>query len=578
MPLNEFGFLSTLVISLVAAFAGGLAMRAVRLPPLLGYILAGIMVGPFTPGLIASQTVANELAEIGVALLLFNIGLHFSFKDLLSVQKIAVPGAIVQVFVTTAGGAFLSYQAFHTSLAASLAIGLSLANASTAITGRILAEHRQTGALAGRVAVGWSIVQDLIVIVALVLLPSLGSTENANTEQVLSSLGKTILQITGFAAVMLFVGRRYIPALLRYVARNGSRELFTLAVIVMALGIAYASSSIFGVSLTMGAFFAGVVIGESDLNHHAAAEALSMQQVFTILFFVSVGMLLDPAILTTHPIQIGAFVITVILGTGLVTFALLVWMGIPLQAAALVGGAFAQIGEFSFVMSQIGFKSGLFGALERDMVIGAAIFSILVNPVILFIAKRGARWIDESPRFAAWRNQRVEHCLAEPDQIEGHTILVGHGRVGSVVSQVLRENGLRYIVIESDRTLAERLRREGHEVVFGDAARESVCAAALPQRAKLLILAVPDAYYARQIIRQIRKINPHINIVVRAHSDEETRALNKLGVGLAVMGEREIGFGMATYALFHLGIDVERTRTTITSLREQAYGTDRLGN
>lgn len=577
MPFHEFGLLSTLVISLVAAFAGGLFMRVLRLPPLVGYILAGILVGPFTPGLVANQPVASELAEIGVALLLFNIGMHFSFKDLLSVQKIAVPGAFIQVLVTTAGGAFLSYQAFQTSAQASLIIGLSLAIASTAVASRILDEHRQTGALAGRVALGWLVMQDIIVIIALVLLPVLGDLGEAKPAHLFAALGKTFLQITGFAAVMIFGGRRFIPGLLRYVARVGSRELFTLAVIVIALGIAYMSSALFGISLTMGAFFAGVVIGESDLNHHAASEAVSMQQIFTILFFVSAGMLLDPTILTARPVQIVAFVVTVILGTGLLTFALLIWMGLPLQPAALVAGAFAQIGEFSFVLSQIGFRSGLFGPAERDMIMAAAIVSILINPLILFLAKRTARWVDESPRFAAWRSRRVEHSLADPDQIEGHTILVGHGRVGSVISQVLRENGLRYIVIESDRAIADRLRREGHEVVFGDGARESVCAAALPQRAKLLVLAVPDAYYARQIVRQMRRLNPQIDIVVRTHSDEETKSLNKLGVGLAVMGEREIGFGMATYALFRLGIDIERTRSTITNLRERAYGTDRVG-
>lgn len=575
MHQPEFGLLSILVLGLVSAFAGGLAVRALRLPPLLGYILAGIMIGQFTPGLVAKQSVANELAEIGVALLLFNIGLHLSFKDLLSVRRIALPGALVQVCLTTAGGAFLSYQAFHTSLNASLVIGLSLAIASTAVASRVLDESRQTGALAGRVALGWLIVQDIIVIAALVLLPFLGELENARPAFVVATLGKTFLQITGFAAVMIIGGRRFIPALLRYVARIGSRELFTLSVIVVALGIAYASAEVFGVSLTMGAFFAGVVIGESDLNHHAASEAVSMQQVFTILFFVSVGMLLDPVILATMPVQISAFVITVILGTGLLTTALLIWMGVPLQAAALVGAAFSQIGEFSFVLSQIGYKSGLFGTLERDMIMGAAILSILINPAIVFCAKRLSRWIDESPRFANWRSKHVEHYLVDPEQIEGHTILVGHGRVGGVVAQVLRENGLRYIAIEADRTLAEKLRREGHEVVFGDASRESVCAAAMPQRAKLLVLAVPEAYYARQIIRQMRKLNPQIDIVVRTHSDEETRTLNKLGVGLAVMGEREIGFGMATYALFRLGIDLDRTRSTITGLRERAYGMDR---
>ncbi len=575
MPAEHLGLLSTLVVSLVAAFTGGLAVRTIKLPPLLGYILAGVMIGPFTPGFIANQAVASELAEIGVALLLFNIGLHFSFKELLSIRKIALPGALIQVILTTAGGAVLANQVMSLSVGASLVIGLSLAIASTAVATRILEEHKQTAALAGRVALGWLVVQDVIVIIALVLLPVLGDEANVDTQTFLKSLGKTLLQVTGFAAVMIVAGRRFIPALLRYVARIGSRELFTLAVIVVALGIAYGSSVLFGVSLAMGAFFAGVVIGESDLNHHAASEAISMQQIFTILFFVSVGMLFDPRIIMEMPLEIAALLATVILGTGLLTFVLLVYMDVPLRTAGLVGGAFAQIGEFSFVLSEIGFKDGLFGGQERDLIMAVAFLSILINPLLLAVALRIARWADETPLLAHWRNHRIEKNMPEAHLLNNHVILVGHGRVGSVVANALREQNVTYVIIESDRSLAEKLRHDGHHVIYGDATREAVCAAAEPQQAKLMIIAVQDGYYAKQIIRQVYKLSPKIDIVVRTHSDKEARALNKLGVGFAVMGEREIGFGMASYALFRLDLSPEHALETIAKLREGVYGLDK---
>lgn len=572
---EQLGLLSTLVISLVAAFIGGLALRTIKLPPLLGYILAGVMIGPFTPGFIANQAIASELAEIGVALLLFNIGLHFSFNDLLSVKKIALPGALTQVTLTTIAGAVISHHILDMSWGAAFVIGLSLAIASTAVVTRILEEHRQSAALAGHVALGWLVVQDIIVIVALVLMPVLGDADNLNAPSFLSSLGRTILQITGFAAVMIIVGRRVIPATLRYVARIGSRELFTLAVIVMALGIAYGSAVIFGVSLAMGAFFAGVVIGESDLNHHAASEAVSMQQVFTILFFVSVGMLFDPSIIAKMPMEIAALLATVILGTGLLTFILLVYMGMPLKAAGLVGGAFAQIGEFSFVLSEIGFKDGIYGAQERDLIMAVAFVSILINPLILGLTLRAVKWAGNTPLLANWRDHRIEKSLPDDVMLNDHVILVGHGRVGSVVASTLKEQGVTYIIIESDRALVDKLRREGHNVIFGDAARDAVMNAAEPNHAKLIIVTVRDIYYARQVVRQAYKQNPEIDVVVRTHSDKDAKAMNKLGVGFAVMGEREIGFGMAAYALYKLELSADHAKDAISHLRATTYGEDK---
>jgi len=575
VPVQEIGLLSTLVISLVAAFGGGLLVRSINLPPLLGYLLAGVLIGPFMPGVIANQSMANEIAEVGVALLLFNIGLHFSFKDLLAVQKIVVPGALVQVILTTIVGGILAAWILGTSLGASASIGLAVSIASTAVATRILDERQQLASLAGRIALGWLVVQDLIVIVALVLFPVLGASQHVDIQTLLSILGQTLLQVTGFVAVMVFGGRRVIPALLRYVAKVGSRELFTLAVIVIALGIAYGSSMLFGVSLALGAFFAGVVIGESDLNHHAASEAVAMQQVFTILFFVSVGMLFDPRSIIQMPFEILVFLLTIIIGTGFLTFLIALTFNVPLISAALVGGAFAQIGEFSFVLGELGYKNGFFDQKDRDLIIAVALLSIVINPFLLMLVTRWSRWAVNQPRYLQWQASHIEVSIKETEGLSGHTIIVGHGRVGSIVASTLKELGLPYISIESDRTLTEKLRAQGEEVIYGDAAREAVMSAARPSFAKLLIVAVPDPYFTKQIVRAIRKLCPEIVIVARTHSDEEARALTKMGVGLAVMGEREVAFGMMYFALQTLGFDTERTRSAVGHIRKHAYSLDR---
>jgi len=571
MP-HDVGLLSTLVISLVAAFAGGLAVRAIGLPPLIGYLCAGVAIGPFTPGFVANQSVANDLAEIGVALLLFNIGMHFSFKDLLGVRKIAIPGALIQVGLTTLIGTGVARAVCATSFLPSLVIGLSLAVASTAVATRVLEEKRQMNALSGRIALGWLVVQDLIVIIALVVLPIMGSINDTPPQALFASLGKTLLQVTGFVVVIGFGGRRVIPALLNYVARSGSRELFTLAVVVMALGIAYGSAMIFGVSLALGAFFAGIVIGESDLHHHAASETLSMQQIFTILFFVSIGMLFDPTILLQKPLEILALLAVILFGTGLITFILLVVMRVPLHAAALVGSAFAQIGEFSFVLSALGYKNELFGATERDMIVAVALLSILINPAILSLNRRAVRLINEKnwlSRFCPTCGETARQAEASP---EAHAILVGCGRVGSVVARVLREQGVPFTIIEADRILSEKLRHDGASIVYGDAAREAVISAARPEQAQLLIITIPDFYYAQQIIRQAKRSNPRIEVVVRTHSDEEIRLMDRLGITMTVMGERETAFAIAYHALQQMGLENSKTREALALLRQELYG------
>ncbi|MDD5586988.1 MAG: cation:proton antiporter [Alphaproteobacteria bacterium] len=569
MDSHASGLVSTLVISLVAAFAGGLAVRSIKLPPLLGYLVAGIVIGPFTPGFAANQVIGAELAEVGVALLLFNIGLHFSLKDLMAVRAIAVRGALVQILISGSLGALAAWRLLDCNLIASLLMGFSTAIASTAITTRVLEEKHQLSTYSGHIALGWLVVQDIVVILALVLFPAFAKTGGHPSGPLAATLGKTLLQIAGFGVVMFVGGRRIIPSLLGYVARIGSRELFTLAVIVVALGIAYGSSLLFGVSLALGAFFAGVVIAESDLNHHAAAEALSMQQIFTILFFVSMGMLFDPRSIIRMPLDILAFWAVIVLGMGLVTFVILLLLRTPPVSAALIGGAFSQIGEFSFVLSGLGLGWGLLSKSNSDLIVAVAFVSIVMNPLLIEMYLALARSLGKTKLFLRWHDGGEPHIPDHSQPLVGHVILVGHGRVGQIVSGALSKHDIPCVIIESDRRLMEKLRQSGAQVIFGDAARDAVLNAAHPETANLIILTVPEGPQVRRIITLIKRLYPELEVIARVHSDTDYRLVARLGAGLAVMGEREIALGLSAYALQHYGVESQIVLETLSTLRHE---------
>ncbi len=569
MDFQPSGLLPTLVISLVAAFAGGLAARVLKLTPMLGYLVAGILIGPAVTGLVSDQSVASGLADIGVALLLFNVGLHFSFKDLLAVRHIVLRGAVIQMVVSGALGFVIAHYAFGAGIDASVVTALSLSVASTAISSHTLGERQHFATFAGRVAVGWLVVQDMAVVLGMVIVPSFVG-QHTDIGLIISNSGKMVLQIGGFAVVMLFGAREYIPRMLGFVARAGSRELFTLAVIVIALGIAYGSSVLFGVSIALGAFFAGVVIGETDLNHYAAAEALSMQQIFSILFFVSAGMLFDPASLVQMPAEIAALYGALVIGMGFVTFVTLILMHAPPAAAALVGGIFSQVGELSFILSQMGVKWGILSRGESDLIVAVALISIVLNPSILRLFQWLGNWVSESEIILRW--QKHGEIAVFPETLKsptGHVILVGHGRVGQRVAQALAKNNIPCITIESDRRLMEKLHRAGIPVIFGDATRELVLAAAHPETAKLLIVATPQASQARQAIALAKLLNPDIKIAVRVHEEAEARQVARMGIKLAVFAEREIAIGLSGFALQQYEIDPNGVLQTLNELREQ---------
>lgn len=540
---------ATIVISLALAYVGGLAARVVRLPPLAGYLLAGVVIGPFTPGFTANQEVVEQLAEIGVALLLFGVGLHFSLRDLAMVWRIAVPGAVLQVAASAALGygvaRLIGFEAAEAWIFAPC-----LAVASTVVATRGLEEREQLQSSAGRLALGWLVMQDLIVVGVLVLV-SAGRYEATTAYDVAAGLGLKLVEVLAFAAGMLLLGRRLIPWALARTARDGSHELFRLAVIVSALGIAYLSAVLLGVSLALGAFFAGVVIADSDVSHQAAGESVPVQQIFTVLFFVSVGMLFNPGILAHVPWHIAAVTMAVLVGNGLLTLIILLALRAAPSGAVEVAAALAQIGEFSFILSGTAVAGGLIPPEGRDLVLAAALISILLQPLMLRAAAAAGPRLERLAFLRAWHAGRREARSRDGlPALEGHAIIIGHGRVGSVVAASLRNQGIPYIVIEQDLHFAELLRREGIPVIYGDAAWPEVLDAARPEQARLLIIAVPDKSAARRILAAARRANPGIDVVVRTHSGEEADWLAR-HVGLAVMGEKHTASEMANYALKH---------------------------
>ncbi|WP_429097533.1 YbaL family putative K(+) efflux transporter [Aminobacter sp. BE322] len=578
MP-HDMPLIATIVAGLGLAFILGAIANRFRIPPLVGYLIAGMLVGPNTPGFVADQKLALELAEIGVILLMFGVGLHFSLKDLLSVRAIAVPGAVVQIGFATGLGAGLAWM-LGWSMGAGLVFGLALSVASTVVLLRALQERRMIETERGRIAVGWLIVEDLAMVLALVLLPALagvlgGEQQAAQAPDILSLrfdlgvwgvLGVTLAKVAAFVVVMLVVGRRVIPWVLHYVAHTGSRELFRLAVLAIALGVAFGAAQLFGVSLALGAFFAGMVMSESELSHRAAEETLPLRDAFSVLFFVSVGMLFDPTSLLSNTWPILATLFIILIGKSVAAFLIVVAFGYPVATALIISASLAQIGEFSFMLAGLGVSLNLLPEQGRDLILAGAILSIVLNPLAFAGAARLKPWLEKrsgkqpeaaeavpiGPATEPGEVATVAAAPAKPDdedappptRLSGHTILIGYGRVGSLVGQSLKEAGLPFLVIEdSDKTIA-RLMAEGVETVAGNAVRGEVFGAANAAGARRLILAIPNAFEAGQIILKAKAANPEMTIIARAHSDAEVDHLAGLGADKVIMGEREIARGI----------------------------------
>jgi CPA2 family monovalent cation:H+ antiporter-2 len=556
--LHETPLIATIVGGLGLAFVLGAIAHRLRLPPLVGYLLAGVAVGPFTPGFVANQELAGELAELGVILLMFGVGLHFSLEDLLSVRAIAVPGAIVQIAIATVMGFGLALLMGWT-VGAGIVFGLALSVASTVVLLRAIQERHLMDTERGRLAVGWLIVEDLAMVLVLVLLPVLANLLGASREALASDplaarfglglpgvLLLTFAKVAVFVGLMLIVGRRIIPWILHYIAHTGSRELFRLAVLTIALCVAFGAAKLFGVSLALGAFFAGMILSESPLSQRAAQESLPLRDAFAVLFFVSVGMLFDPASVLRAPLPLAATLFIVVVGKSVAALLIVLVFRYSLATALVISASLAQIGEFSFILAELGAALGLLPKEGRDLILATAIISIMLNPLIFAAVDWLARRLDlETGRGTAVAPSDLS--AVEPSEVtalKNHTVLVGYGRVGSVIAGAVRERNLPLLVIEAADGAVAKLRDQHIESVVGNAARPDILGASNLSGAHSLVIAIPDAFEAGQIVQQARVANPRIQIIARAHSDAEVEHLTGLGANIAIMGEREIARGM----------------------------------
>ena len=558
MPHNV-ALITTIAVSLGLALVMGLAANRLKLPPIVGYLIAGVMIGPATPGFVADIGLSGQLAEVGVILLMFGVGLHFSFQDLLAVRRIALPGAVVQMAVATALGVGVAL-AWGWTWGAGLVFGLALSVASTVVLIRALEQRGQLQSANGQIAVGWLIVEDLAMVLVLLLLPPLSGWLGGNApaqgdgrglvETLLLSVGK----ISIFVALMLVVGKRVLPWLLGYVAGTDSRELFTLCVIAVAMSIAYGSAALFGVSFALGAFFAGMVMRESNLSHRAAEESLPFRDAFSVLFFVSVGMLFDPAILVQQPLQVLAVVAIIVVGKSLAAFLLVLVFRYPLNTALTVSASLAQIGEFSFILAGLGVSLGLLPKEGMSLILAGALISISINHLVFQVIEPLQRWI-RSRSTLAQAMERSDDPLAElptsvaSHEVTGHLVLVGYGRVGRRIGEALAAQGMRVVVAEENRELVESLRAGGKHAVAGDASDPAVLVQAHIARARMLVIATPDTLRARRMMEIAQQLNPRIEILVRSHSEEEAALLRKENAGTVFVGEHELANSMTRHVL-----------------------------
>ena len=555
--------IATIVVGLGLAFVFGAIAHRLKIPLLIGYIVAGVIIGPFTPGYVADQSLALQLAEVGVILLMFGVGLHFSLHDLLSVRAVAVPGALGQMVLVSALGFGLARLMGWTA-GAGVVFGLALSVASTVVVLRAMQERRLVDTDRGRVIVGWLIVEDLAMVLVLVLLPALATMLGGQSPQQLdigwfggfldpqsiwSALGLTVAKLAAYLLLMLVVGQRVIPWILHYVAHSGSRELFRLAVLVLALGVAFGSAELFGVSFALGAFFAGMVLAESTLSQQAAQETLPLRDAFAVLFFVSVGMLFDPGIIMREPGPVFATFLIIVGGNALAAFLILLALRQSLFTAVTGAAALSQIGEFSFILAGLGVGLQLLPETGRDLILAGAILSILANPILFFALDKLRPWLGESPR----KTRPV--VVSEPRTTEelpvtslcNHAVIVGCGRVGSLVVEAMMTQGQPFLVIEERGEVVDRLRTRGIEAIAGNAAQSGILKAANLSGARWFISAIPNPFENGNLIEQARAANPQLEIIARAHSDDEVDHLTKFGADLIIMGEREIARGITEH-------------------------------
>jgi CPA2 family monovalent cation:H+ antiporter-2 len=557
MP-HDVSLIATLAAGFALAMLFGYAAQRLRMPPLVGYLVAGILIGPATPGFVADVGLAAQLAEIGVMLLMFGVGLHFSIDDLVAVRRIAVPGALVQIGVAVLLGAGTA-TLWGWSAAESFVFGLCLSVASTVVLLRALEARGQLRTMNGEIAVGWLVVEDLVMVLVLVLLPAfagaMGAAGSATADPAgfpWERIGFTLLKVGAFIGLMLVVGKRVLPRLLWAVARTGSRELFTLCVVAVAIGVAFGAAKLFDVSFALGAFFAGSMMRESEFSHRAADESLPLQDAFAVLFFVSVGMLFDPSVVIEQPGKVAAVVAIIMVGKTVAAIAIVLAFRYPLNTALTVGASLAQIGEFSFILAALGASLGVLPPEAQSLVLAGALISIAANSATFAVNEPVRRWIMARSDRARELDQvhdplsRLAVDAGTPAP-QGHAVLIGHGGVGAPVAAALRANGLPVVVVESNRSIVEALRALGVQAVAGNGADATVLAEAGIARAAMLIVTVPGPVDLRGCVELARSANPGIAVVARTHDEEEAELLRPSGVEAVFIGEQELARAITTH-------------------------------
>jgi monovalent cation:H+ antiporter-2, CPA2 family len=556
---HNISLISTLVAGFGVALVFGVLAERIKIPALVGYLIAGIVIGPANPGFIADITIASQLSDIGIMLLMFGVGLHFSPSDLLTVKRIVIPGAVVQMGVATLSGMALAWG-WGWQLGSALIFGLSLSSASTVVLLKSLDSRGLIDTMNGRIAIGWLVFQDLVTVLVLVLLPPFAATIGpsvsllTHAKPLWMTIGQTLLQVFAFIALMLIVGRRALPWLLWQVARTGSRELFTLSVVVTAIGIAYGASSLFSVSFALGAFFAGMVMGESEFSHRAAEESLPLRDAFSVLFFVSIGMVFDPMVLLNQPVRVMGVVAIIALATPLAALLFVLSMSYPLNTALMVAASLGQIGEFSIILAGLGLSLGVLPAQGMSLVLAGVLISIAMNSFLFAAIQPFRRWLLKRSELAR-RLERRDDPFAElpmsteSKYLEGQVVLVGYGRIGHRIAKALDERGIPYVVAEQNRELVESLRKKGGAAVFGNAIESSVLIQAHIATAAMLIVTLSDTLNVRAMAAIARKLNPDIEIILRSLSEDEAALLRDESIGAVFYGDEELAKNMSRHVL-----------------------------
>lgn len=553
--------ITTLALGLGFGLIFGLIAERLRLPALVGYLLAGVFIGPFTPGFLADVDIAKQLAEIGVMLLMFGVGLHFSVEDLMAVRKIALPGAIIQVTIAAMLSTLLAL-AWGWNAGGAIIFGFALSVASTVVVLRGLEAQRALDSMNGRLAVGWLVVQDLIMVFVLVLLPplasQLGSEQQSWNDGIWQNLLVTVEKMLIFIVLMLVGGRRLIPRLLWLVARTRSRELFTLCVAAAAVSIAYAAARLFSVSFALGAFFAGMVMRESAFSQRATEESLPLREAFSVLFFVSVGMLFDPHILLEDPLQILAMLFLIMLVNPLASAAIVLVFRYPLNTALMLMASLAQIGEFSFILAGLGLNLGLLTMEAQNLILAGALISITFNKLMFFCVPLLQKWILAHPKLAR-KLERPGDPLAELPMsteekfLSGQVVLVGYGKVGQRIARALTEKNIPFVVVEENREIVESLRQRGIAAVGGNAAEPAVLIQAHIARASMLVASASSAVEVQKMIQTARTLNPGIEVIIRGLSEEEAVLLAEEHAGRVFLAKEELANSMCAHVLKRFG-------------------------